>query len=484
MVHIIIGVLIAGVTYLFLRALTNHCISRYYVTDELKAERRETYLSELQRYANEEGLSSFDTDKIALWAKENPYLYILVYKDEELFFSSDMNDSDSDGEKDDGDQDAGSGALGSGGDSDGDFLKPGSPSYDSLLSMVIGSKVDKEALIAEAEKSGTRPIQLKDGLVFAAVAEFSEELYYDLSNFSSLAVGILMLGVVLILYFRQIVARIKRLESDVNIVSHINMNHAILCEGEDEISVLSRNVENMRNTILENLEKEREARSANTELVTAMSHDIRTPLTVLLGYIDILKNYEGNDETVKSYVLATEKTALRLKELSDDMFKYSLAFGEPESETELMEYDAKMLFEQLLSEHILLLSENGYKVNMDNNLENLDDKTTVYTDPQNLMRVIDNIFQNIYKYADKEKSVDISMIKDKEEIVFFFKNGVSNETCGAESNGIGLKTCSRLCRFIAGDFNYRRIGDDFIVRLSLKLGKLNKKQKNNNKSEL
>lgn len=447
-------------TYILLRFTMNYFIDSYYVTEEQKEERRAEYIADLQSFADEEGLSSADTDKLALWAGDNPYLYILIYKNDELFFSSDMNEN----------ADGGPGSSGgSFSGSDGESLNPLPPGYD-FGSLGIVNKVDREELIKQAEASGMHEISLSDGPIFAAVAEYSEELYYNLANIMSLAVGMLMLAVVLILYFRRIVIRIKRLESDVNIVSHVNMNHKIVCEGEDEISLLSMNVENMRNSILENLEKEREARDANTELVTAMSHDIRTPLTVLLGYIDMLKSYEGCDDTVKSYVTATERTALRLKELSDDMFKYSLAFGNPEEAIELMEYNANMLFDQLLSEHILLLRESGYTVNAEKGMSSIDDGVTVYTDPQNLMRVVDNIFQNIYKYADPAFPVEISSVKSRESISIFVTNRVRREPATAESNRIGLKTCKRLCDLMGGDFSYRDRGGNFTVILKLRLG--------------
>ena len=539
LLNILLGVAIAGVTYLLLRLVSNYCIENFYMTEELQEERRKEYIEDLQNFADKEGFSSDDTDKLALWAGENPYLYILVYKNDELFFSSDMNESippsgnvtggagSDDTGKDtgtDGDEESGgdedSSVPGEGsedtpgadteesdknGDSEqapedsdppkkedtskvpsnGDNTsdKPIVPGVD-FGSLGIGSKVDREELIKQAEASGMHTIMLEDGPIFAAVAEYSEMLYYDLFNFISLAVGIFMLGVVLILYFRRIVVRIKRLESDVNIVSHINMNHKIVSEGEDEISILSRNVEDMRNSILDNLEKEREARNANTELITAMSHDIRTPLTVLLGYIDMLKNYEGSDEVVKNYVAATERTALRLKDLSDDMFKYSLAFGDTEEEMHFEEYDAKMLFDQLISEHILLLTESGYNVVLDNRLINIPEGTTVYTDPQNLMRVVDNIFQNLYKYADKEKPVLITAVRGKNEVTVSVRNSVLKEQIKVESNGIGLKSCERLCKYIANDFSYEKKGEFFTVRLSLALGKtLKPKRKGNRVSE-
>ena len=273
----------------------------------------------------------------------------MVYKDDELFFSSDMNDED----KKDPSEEEGEGSA-----TDKDTDKDKDKDKDNTLSG-IASKVDRDKLIAQAEANGMHPIELSDGTIFAAIAEFSEELYYTISTILSVSVGIVILAVILVLYFRKIIIRIKRLEKDVNIVSHINMSHRITCTGNDEISTLSRNVEDMRHSILDNLEKERAARTANTELITAMSHDIRTPLTVLLGYIDMLKNYEGCDETVKSYVGATESTAMRLKELADDMFKYSLDFGVADSEITLEEYDAKVLMEQMLYEHLILLTESG-----------------------------------------------------------------------------------------------------------------------------
>lgn len=453
LLYILFGVLISGAAYLFLLNISHHSIGKYYAIEDFKTERREAYVTELEEYAETEGLYTSDTEKIAEWAEKKPYLYIIVYKNNKIIYSSDE------------------------GKSEGSLSEINNEKATGFFSYLgIGNRVDRAELKRQTEEGSRYTVRFEDGTLFVSLTDYSEELLYNIASILSMVIGVLILCVVLFLYFGRIVLRIKRLESDVNIVTHINMNHNINCEGEDELAFLSRNVENMRYSMLENIEKERVARDANTELITAMSHDIRTPLTVLLGYIDMLKNHEVNDETVKSYISATERTALRLKNLSDDMFKYSLAFGDPELETEILEYEAKMLFDQLLSEHILLLTESGYLVNVDNKLELLDDKATIYTDPQNLMRVIDNIFQNIYKYADKEKPVDISIRKNKNEITLLFSNGIPKTPSEAESNGIGLKTCKRLCRSIASDFHYESDGERFTASMSLKLGKLNRQK--------
>ncbi len=505
LINIAIGVVAAALVYLFLRLFANYYINTEYLSAEAREERLTEHLSNLQSYATRNNISSEDTDKIAYWAKQNPYVYLMVYKNDVLFFSSDMSDkedtedeekpkdpaTDTDGETEnkpgdgsetvpdkgesDGSEDKGEGTGSS--DGKGESSKPGGDKndYDFGSLGIGGSKVDRETLIKQAKESGMHPIELSDGTILAEIADFSENLYLNITNVLSIVIGISIFVIILIVYFRSIVARLKRLESDVNIVSHINMNHKIVCKGRDEISMLSRNVENMRNSILDNLEKERAARAANTELVTAMSHDIRTPLTVLLGYIDMMKSYEGCDETVKSYIGATEKTAMRLKELSDDMFKYSLAFGSTDDAITMESYDAGMLTEQLFYEHILLLSESGYTVNFDKSpLENIPG-ATVYTDPQNLMRIVDNVFQNIYKYASKDCAIDFYVRLEHGRIIFVIRNKLTNEPPRAESNGIGLKTCKRLAQYIADGFSYENDGEYFTVTLSLKLE--NRKQR-------
>jgi signal transduction histidine kinase len=173
-------------------------------------------------------------------------------------------------------------------------------------------------------------------------------------------IAFLVLTTTLITYLRQVIGRIKRLESDVTVVSYVNMNHRVECEGEDEIARLSKNVETMRHSLIESIKKEKDAREANTELVTSMSHDIRTPLTVLMGYLEMMRERVGDDEVMRGYVQASEKTATRLKELSDDMFKYALAFGDTGKGVVLEEYEAQTLILQLLSEHLVLLAERGY----------------------------------------------------------------------------------------------------------------------------
>jgi hypothetical protein len=263
------------------------------------------------------------------------------------------------------------------------------------------------------------------------------------------------------MYVSRIISRIKKLERDVAIVSGGEMTHTISGNGRDEIAVLSENVEDMRQSIIDKLNKERQIKEANNELVTSISHDLRTPLTVLMGYIDMMKNHKDCNGELKEYVIASENTALRLKRLSDDMFKYSLAFGDQDNGIKLESYDARTLLDQLLSEHMLLLTESGFDVRR-KILGKSFDGMTVCTDAPNLMRIIDNIFSNLSKYADREYPIEFTIERNGMAVTFESKNKIRAEATAVESNGIGLKTCTRLSKTISDGFHYEEQNGYFV----------------------
>ena len=219
--------------------------------------------------------------------------------------------------------------------------------------------------------------------------------------------------------------------------------------------------------MIENFEKEREAVDANNALITSMSHDIRTPLTVLLGYMDVMKAHAEGDEQMQSYIKAAESTAMRLKKLSDDMFGYFLVFGQRDTELALETFDAQMLLQQIVGEHVLLLRESGYEVK--ENVSELSLSANLNTDVQKLLRIVDNIFSNIHKYADKDAPVEISASIDACQIKLVFSNVIAHEREQVESNGIGLKTCKKLAELIGAEFASEISENIFYANISLQI---------------
>ncbi len=462
---ILIGIASAAGIYNISRFIGNNYIEKYYVTAEQRTAREKNYIRDLQNYITSNKISSEETEKIASWAQNNRYVYLLIYKDNELFFSSDMIPKPEDGENSDG-ENTEDGSQTDTDDGEESETKP-SEKDDSYGSGITVQFPTREELKKYAEENDLAPLEMKDGMLLASVAEFTEYFYYDFANILSLILGMLALALVIIFYFKRIISRVKRLDRNVMEVANGNINQPVVADGYDEIARLSANVESMRSSIIKSMEEEQEARRANAELITAMSHDIRTPLTVLLGYLEIMKN-EAEDEKMRAYAQVSESTAMRLKDLSDDMFNYFLAFGSTKETFDIEEYNALTLFDQLLSEPMILLGENGYTVDYNYAVDDRFSGAVVQTDAPKLMRIVDNIFSNLSKYADKDYPVKFSVTADSDRFVITVKNRKKADNNEAESNGIGLKTCARLASFVADSFDYGEENEEFFVSLKIK----------------
>ena len=442
--NILIGVLVGIILYALVQLASDFYVRESYASTDRKLGREAETREQLSEYVSEKGISTDDLGAIVEWDRDNRYSYIILYDGDRIVYTTDLGAISADGEI----PQSSEGYSGSG-------LTVDYPSFATLR---------RYAVQGERSKIG-----FSDKELSVSVADISEYFYYDIINIIAIALALVIVSVTAIGYFRRMINRIRRLEADVTIVTHSNMEHRISARGFDEISRLSSNVENMRHYILDNLRREREARESNTELITAMSHDIRTPLTVLLGYLEMMKGEAEESSVMSEYIAASEKTAMRLKQLSDDMFKYSLAFGDATEGINLEEYDAKLLFEQMLFEHVVLLREGGYDVTVDNLGEGIPEGVTVMTDAQNLMRIIDNIFSNIYKYADIAKPIKITLgALPGGRILFECVNVVRTDTYKAESNGIGLKTCRRLAGIIAESFDYGAFDGSFRCTLTMR----------------
>lgn len=482
LVAIILSIVFAIIVYLVIRGAFISWIENSYNTEESRKERYDGYMSDLREFVKDNNLSSKDTAKITKWLRGTRNVYLFLYRDNQLFFTAGMDDEEPTDKDDASEQEKPSdtndstgesgsqntpGDVGSGG-SDGENSdtgtgentpnkNPGTESGSGGASRPgNGITVDyptKEEILQHAADNGLQPLELSDGTLLASFVDLSEYFYYNLANIVSILGALFILVIILMIYFQSIISKISRLADDVSSVYEIDMNREIRTSGgKDELSELSRNVEQMRQSILDGLKKEREALEANSELITSMSHDIRTPLTVLLGYLDIMKTY-STDANMQEYIKASETTALRLKEFSDDMFRYFLVFGGREIEASIADYDAGTLFDQLFSEHILLMRERGYDVEW-NDGDYQPQNLTVSTDAPKVMRVIDNLFSNMYKYAERDEKISITLHSSGDVLKITLLNTVKTVDQETESHGVGIRTCEKICDALKIGFQY------------------------------
>ena len=243
-----------------------------------------------------------------------------------------------------------------------------------------------------------------------------------------------------------------------------DLTQPMTIRGRDELTSLAEDMEEMRKSFIERLESEEKMTKNASELLTAMSHDLRTPLTALIGYLDIVdlgKCADGEQE--KRYVHSGRLKAYQIKEMTDQLFEYFLVYSTEEKKLETETLDAATLFSQLWSESAMILETDGFQTDV---LEPLG-TGNVNANAAFLRRVMDNLVSNIRKYADKAFPVTVTMGRDGAGYYFQVENAVALQMPRAESSGIGLASCKKIMESHSGTFESGRRANGYVSRLSL-----------------
>ncbi|MCR4578310.1 MAG: HAMP domain-containing histidine kinase [Clostridiales bacterium] len=255
---------------------------------------------------------------------------------------------------------------------------------------------------------------------------------------------------------------ISRLSAQLNSMAGGELEVPITVKGTDEIGMLAENMELMRQSFVERLKEEEDMKTSQSELMRDMSHDLRTPLTALTGYLEIL-NRKIDDETDKEYAENALKRAYQIKEMTDDMFEYFLVYGKDAGLSNARELDAVMCLSQLWDEEAAELEAAGFETQSIPS----ENEISLNIDVNLMRRVMDNISSNIVKYADKAQPV-IQKTEVREGRLFFeVTNHVSDRPANTNSSGIGLKSCRKIASLHGGSFETEETDGCFTARLTL-----------------
>lgn len=413
------GLLMAVLLYILAGELGCLLVEKVYMSEENVSQRKAEIYSRLNSYVTENNISGKDTKALSLWASENEYVTILVYDggNQHRRFS---------GEK--------------------AVVPEFNDEYDA------------------SRYGNLYPMRFADGTYMVAIVDSSEAREYVLADFSAMAIAAGSMILLLLLCINKMTKRIIALSRAATIVSSGKLEMSISAPGDDEISSLARAMDEMRQSVIEQMSSESRAWQANNELITAISHDIRTPMTSMIGYLGLLCESDFSDtERCRQFSSAAYGKAMDLKSLTDELFKYFLVFGSAQLELDMERYDGRLLLEQLVSEAEFTLSENGFSIQR---IE-FQGECSILADPLYLKRVVDNLVSNVMKYGDKARQVTIiSELKDA-RLSLCFSNFITGDLARVESTKIGLRTCKRIMEQMHGGFNIENDGEHFSAELSL-----------------
>ena len=418
------AVAVSGLFFVVINYAGEQMITKIFSDSSHIEKLSEAYIQDLQDYIDETKAASNDSEKLTEWVRKRKIVSIQVYKDEILTYDSNYPDA---------------------------------------------AVEDAEAEGAYYEWEYYYTAEFADGTADVFLYGFFSYPLYSYAMTAEILLAVILLVAIVILGIRKPVRYIGRLKAECEILGSGDLDYQVTVQGKDELSLLARGLDNMRMALRESNEKEAEITAANRRMITEMSHDLRTPLTSLLIYTEILGKKAAKDpRQAMEYVSKIEKKARQIKRLSDNIFEYALIteetkaeLGEPQTLRELF-YDP-------LSEMTAYLGERGYMVELRPDTGSGSERRQIRVNEEYINRIMDNIVSNIEKYADKSMPVRIETIYTEEYGGLAFRNGIS---CSTEdrrktegSTNIGLHNVEKMMKKMNGYFRVKQTENIFEITL-------------------
>lgn len=239
-------------------------------------------------------------------------------------------------------------------------------------------------------------VKFKDGEGIVYVSSMHLLKYVKYYFYVALFVSLLIFFLPTFIFIKRKVKYINILKQEVLNMSQGNLSHAMTIMSHDELAILAQEMDTLRITLASNYQNEARIKESHQEMITCLSHDLRTPLTALRGYLDILCLHCYKDEKQMDHYLNSciEKTE-QIKDLSNKTFEYSLVYNDdliPSLETISSES-----FIQYIEEHLEYLELEGFKIEKEITISSVQ----LQLDLSMMKRMMDNICSNIQKICKK-----------------------------------------------------------------------------------
>lgn len=258
-----------------------------------------------------------------------------------------------------------------------------------------------------------------------------------------------------------------------------NLGADIPVKGKSAIAKHAANINNLRNAVKSSHKEQAKSERLKTELITNVSHDLRTPLTSIITYTELLKTPDLAPEDRDSYIEILDRKSKRLKVLIDDLFEATkMASGNIELHKDKV--DLNQLLQQALAEYNEALGQSSLQLRVSQQ----DHPVYAFVDGQKLWRVFDNLIGNILKYSLENTRVYISVKEERNQVVLTFKNVTKYElgedldelferfkrgdqSRHTEGSGLGLAIAKSIVDLHEGSLDIEVDGDLFKVTVIL-----------------
>jgi len=329
-----------------------------------------------------------------------------------------------------------------------------------------------------------RKVGTKVFLILAIVFFFGVLSVLILVEGEFIVIYLPLLFLVVIPMFIMIVKRIGYFNKIINhtqALANGDLETDLEIKGKSLLAKLAEDINKLKYGVKTSQKAQAKSERLKTELITNVSHDLRTPLTSILTYVDLLKNSELTEDERNSYIEIIDRKSKRLKVLIDDLFEASkMASGN----IELVK--GKVDIVQLLQQSLAEYNEMIKKSSIQFRILTPDQPVYAFVDGQKLWRVFDNLISNILKYSLANSRAYIKVKEENNQVIITFKNISEYElkdnvdelferfkrgdkSRHTEGSGLGLAIAKSIIDLHGGSLDIHVDGDLFKVTVKLAL---------------
>lgn len=383
-----ISILLCGLVFFVLYNAADCFLTGYFERSSFMEAHIRKQGNSLQEYISEKGISSGDLQQLKNWEYRQPLILLELYSDGKCLYSS--------------------------------FYDVPDQVFRSFE-----TAGDEDHIVS---------VKLADMEAAAVLYSDFTYQYYVLGTAVSAVLALVLFILLFLRSSRKLIRYICRLNEEVQILEGGNLEYQVSVEGNDEITDLAKSMNRMKESFLQQMETEQKMHQAGRRLVTQMSHDLRTPLTGIMLYLEILRSHQyTSEEELQEYLEKIDAKTHYMKQLSDHLFKYSLTeMPEAKAEPKLMR-DA---FSKVTDRFREDLTAQGFRVVSELTWA----PCYIDVNDEYLRRIFENIASNVLKYAEPSADVLISTLDSSNSCGFSVMNTCAVSDSRVESNWIGIES--------------------------------------------
>lgn len=425
LLRLLLAIAAGLLAFLLLYLGTGYFMDRYLENSGYYTSHDKQYVQSLQEYVKENQIESTDSVALTKWGKQQGDIFYQLYSDNKLLFQ---------------------------------YYGRGSKSFQQAANLDY------------LEWVSPYDVQFTDGTYQVVI--FGD--YYYKSFKYMMAISVLGAFAVFLAVFLPAIRRrtryITQLRDEIEILGSGDLDYEITVKGNDELTDLAENLDQMRQALRHHMEEENRLTEERQTIVTRLSHDIRTPLTSMNLFADLLKRGDYETEAQRDhYIDRIQENAENLTSLAEKLFHAAKDTGQPTALEANPEEDAEgtdsgLDLVPLLADAAEALRLTGFYVQEYYSTADL----MIPIGRQSFTRILDNITSNIARYADPTQPVRFYCEEYSDSAAIEFENVISPTTeSSAFGSGIGLQNVRELVQSQNGSVEIENDENRFLIRLTI-----------------